>query len=154
MDSVLINNKININIPDSYLEFTKEELKNSFSTDFAVKAFKDTNENVISIMWQHLNRVLSVFLDLKSMTRQNQIKTSKLYLNYNYELKGFIEKNINGIKMSGYKYTYVLNNDKREVLCLLFKNKGDIYSFNFYKLANNDLEFKEFEDIINSIKNK
>ena len=151
---MIVNNEIELEYEDNFIEMDKEDLKKIYKADLSsIFALRDEKENLLfTLLWQKIKRIFVILLDMKTLVLKNEDKSKKIYKNNDYSLDSFIDKKINNIKYHGYMFSYNLNGIKKEVMTLLFKYKRHIYSVNLYKDKNDDFDFKEFDNILNSLK--
>lgn len=134
METVLLNNELNLTYPDGFHEMGKEELSRQTFYDTAPDwSISDPDRHmVIAISWKRTNGLLAKLLNTKDMAVKMEAKIKVPMQQYGYRLEGFVAREPGGRRGDGYRYVYEVQDTGMSGESIYLKNGNTFYYIHSY----------------------
>ena len=144
MSNEVINNQLQITVPDGFRILTKEEMK---------AMYLDDNPDRWGMRNDEMHHTVAVLADAKGIAESTQMKLSAGLSAYQYQKGKFFPAMVSGKDAYGFTYRYVNHGVPTDGTVLVFKNKNICYTVYDYSAEDfTEANRSVFEEICSSLK--
>ncbi len=127
--SELLNNEMNINVPEGFRILTGEDLAKYRAAEGAVNFGMQNEEKhiILTVSWKEYNSFLAMLGDPKEAIKKQESSIAKLMKDYSYRMKEFSEFKVGDLAGQGFTYTYDVQNTGMQGTSVIVKNGKVFY---------------------------
>ena len=153
MNKVLINNELNLTLPDGFTRIGEEEVRKNYSsaTENIWGAKNPDAHRSIFVLWKKVNRLLAAIADPGASVKKTESDMKKLLESKSYRLDGFFTKDLKIGEVHGFSYEYKTEDVTQCATTAVLKHKGNIYTVNFYSRKGSGSTSDDFDSILESL---
>lgn len=134
METVKLNNDLDLSYPDGFHVMTEEELKKHKYFEGAPGfCIEDPERHIIlSVSWRQANPFVAMIAGTADIARNMEAKIRKPMKKFDYQTEGFMKRDIGGRTADGFRYTYKVQDI---VMCgesLSARNGSNFYYIHSY----------------------
>ena len=146
-------NDLLIAYPDSFREMSEEKKERlAFYKDGPGVCLEDPEHHIIVTIGRMKSGIASIMFSEKDTARTAEKKISRHMTAYGYHLEGFSDTVIGGVKASGYRYHYHIQDTDMTGETLVVKYKKVFYYLNVYaRTGLLEESFKIWQSILDTI---
>ena len=129
-----LNQELEILIPEGFRVLSDEErAQMNFLVDGEGVCLKDEEKHMlISIGWKKVNGFSALLLSAKDIAGDMEKRFRKALETYDYDLEGFLERNVGDRKAEGLRYTYQSQQKDMASESFALKRGETFYYFHVY----------------------
>ena len=129
-----INQELEMNVPESFRVLNEEErAQMNFLVDGEGVCLRSEEKHMlISIGWKKVNAFPALILSTKDIANDMEKRFRKALKDYDYDLEGFLERNIGERKAEGLRYTYQSQEKDMVSESFVLKKGETFYYFHVY----------------------
>ncbi|MBO6047693.1 MAG: hypothetical protein J6P61_08135 [Erysipelotrichaceae bacterium] len=134
MKSILINNNLSFDYPESYRPMTDAEMQELkfLGGPCDVCLTHPESHVIISIAHKNINGFAAMMLNTKDIIMKSEKAIRRANAPYNYQLRGFIKEKFGGQIADGFSYYYHAHDIDMSCTTYVVKYKKTIYYFYVY----------------------
>ena len=155
MSNEVINNQLQITVPDGFRILTKEEMNAMYLDDNPDRwgMRNDEMHHTVAVLYHKSNPLLAMLADAKGIAESTQMKLSVGLSAYQYQKGEFFPAMVSGKDAYGFTYRYVNHGVPTGGTVLVFKNKNICYTVYDYSAEDyTEANRPVFEEICISLK--
>lgn len=134
MTTTRLNNELNLTYPEGFKVMTKEELKKyKFLEEAPGFCLSNPDKHIIiSFSWRQANPFVAMLAGTADIAKNMEAKIRKPMGKYNYNLEGFITRELGGKRADGFRYLYQVNGTGMTGESLSLKSGSNFYYIHSY----------------------
>ena len=155
MISVLLNNEMEFNYPESFHVMSDEELAGvGFSDIPPALCITDPDLHmVITTAWVQINGLLSKLVGTEKLAKKMEARTSAPMKPFGYRRGGFLNRSVGGNKGSGFTFSYTAQDTNMNGESIVVKVGNVFYYLHRYCRADFEPQSAAvWEDILNAVR--
>lgn len=155
MESVLINNKLQLAQPEGFRVMDHDELVQAYQTDYdSMWGMRDEERHIIfAVIWKVTNKVLGALAGSKTVAEQAEKALRKSYKDMDYRCDDRYKITVAGKTAHGFRYSYTNQGQDQAAETFVVQDGASCYTFYYYTRAELAEENRSvFDEILASIK--
>ena len=152
---MLLNQELNISFPEGFHVLNDEERRGlRFIENGPGVCVSDPQRHIlVSISWRTIGGFAALLLNTGDAAMKMESNISEAMKSYGYQLGGFIDKELDGLRAVGFRYDYQSQDiDMTAEAYLLKKGKVFYYFYVYARTEGKDDSLSVWETILNSIR--
>ncbi len=153
METVLLNNELNLTYPDSFHVMSKEELSGyNFYSEAPGWCINDPDRHImVSISWKQVPGLFAKMLKVKDIAKTMEGQMAQVMKAFDYRLDEFISRTPGGKEAEGFRYEYTVQETGMTGVSLAVKVKNTFYYIHiYYRSALRDESIPVMEEILDA----
>ena len=155
METVVLNNEMQLSYPDSFHVMSEEELsKMTFFGEAPGWCISDPERHIdVSVSWKKTNGLFAKILNTREIAKNMEAQIRKPMGQYGYRLDSFLEKELGGRRADGYLYAYEVQGTGMAGESLYLKNGNTFYYIHcYFRDAMRDDSLPVLDEIFGSVR--
>lgn len=153
METVLLNDELNLTYPEGFHVMSREELSGyNFYSEAPGWCINDADRHMIfSVSWKQVPGIFARMLKAKDIAKTMEGQMAQAMKAYEYRLDTFVSWTPGGKAAEGFRYEYKVQETDMTGVSLAVKVKNTFYYVHiYYRSALKEESLPVMEDILNS----
>ena len=150
----ILNNEMSISYPEGFHVMDKEELKGQqFLQEGPGWCISDPDRHiVVSAAWRKTNGLIARMLNTRDVAKNMSAQIRKPMQKFGFQLEGFLQKEMGGLRADGYLYQYVVQGTGMAGESFCIKKGSTFYYIHcYFRQALKDESLAVLEEIFQSV---